>query len=116
MEPQSKKVLNLRIKIPSSENKPIQEYTLVHSKKIHSEKGKKGFTKKQLEDIQGEYLKLAVTKATKEFVQEYCKLNSITMTDLILGSLECYTGYNGKNHEDILNPLRESSEWVQLES
>lgn len=94
-------------------NKPIQEYTLVFSKKIHSVKGKKGFSKKLLDDIQGEYFKLAVTKATKEFVQEYCKLSNITMTDLFLGSLECYTGYNGKNQEDILNPLKESDTWSQ---
>ena len=45
-------------------NKPIQEYTLVYSKKIHSVKGKKGFSKKQLEDIQGEYLKCIVEANT----------------------------------------------------
>ena len=114
MEPKSKKDLTLTIRIPEpTGNKPIQEYTLVYSKKIHSVKGQKGFSKKHLEDIQGEYFKLAVTKATKDFVQEYCKLNNITMTDLFLGSLECYTGFNGKNHEDILNPLKESDTWKQ---
>jgi hypothetical protein len=93
-------------------NKSIQEYTLVNSKKIHSAKGQKGFVKKQPEDIQNVYFNFAVTKATKEFVQEYCKLNGITMTDLFLGSLECYTGFNGKNQEDILNPLKE---YIEME-
>lgn len=95
-------------------NKSIQNYTLVLTKKTHSSKGQKGFVKKQPQDIQNEYFKFAVTKRTKEFVQEYCKLNKISMTDLFLGSLECYTGFNGSNQEDILNPLREYIEMEQM--
>ena len=79
-------------------NKSIQNYTLVLSKKIHSSKGQKGFVKKKPQDIQN----------------EYCKLNKISMTDLFLGSLECYTGFNGSNQEDILNPLREYIEMEQM--
>ena len=43
----------------------------------------------------------------KEFVQQYCKFNKISMTDLFLGSLENYTGFNGKNQEDILNAIKQ---------
>jgi len=86
--------------------KPIKEYAIVQNRKVESAKGQKGFLKKQPDDIQGEYFNIATTKAMKEFVQKYCKFNKISMTDLFLGSLENYTGFNGKNQEDILNSIK----------
>jgi hypothetical protein len=53
---------------------------------------------------------LLVTPQCKSFIDSYCQLNNISLTKLMLAGLECYTGYNGSNHEDILNTIDEMNE------
>lgn len=69
--------------------------------------GKRGFIPS--ENPKNHILKVKVTADTKDFIESYCGLWGITQSELILRSIECYTGFNGKNgnelihnHEDIL--------------
>lgn len=68
--------------------------------------GKRGFIPSQ--NPKDKILKVKVTTETKEFVEAYCALWQITMSEFILRSIECYSGFNGKTatswftHEDIL--------------
>jgi hypothetical protein len=69
--------------------------------------GKRGFIPS--ENPKDKILKVKVTTDTKDFIEDYCALWGITQSELILRSIECYTGFNGKNgnelihnHEDIL--------------
>jgi hypothetical protein len=87
--------------------KSIQEMTLPNSNS-QSKKGLKGFQK----SINPKTIKigLLVTPQCKSFIDSYCELNNISLTKLMLASLECFTGYNGSNHEDILNTIDEMIE------
>lgn len=80
--------------------KSIQEMTLPNSN-TQSHKGLKGFQKSS--NPKTVKIGLLVTPQCKSFIDSYCELNNITLTQLMLGGLEHYTGYNGSNHQDILN-------------
>ena len=80
--------------------KSIQEMSLPNSK-TRSVIGKKGFQKS--DDPKTAQIKIHITPQVKSFLVQYCQINNITLTQLILGGLEHYTGYNGSNHQDILN-------------
>ncbi len=69
--------------------------------------GKRGFIPS--ENPKDKILKVKVTTKTKDFIESWCTLWGITQSELILRSIECYTGFDGKNgnelmgnHEDIL--------------
>jgi len=90
-----------------TDRKSINEMTLPNSNS-QSIKGKKGFQKA----INPKTIKigLLVTPQCKSFIDSYCQLNNISLTKLMLAGLECYTGYNGSNHEDILNTIDEMNQ------
>jgi hypothetical protein len=82
------------------EKKPIKEYKLTRSDENQTKKGHRGFVKKQKpKDIQ---ITLRMTTDTKLFLNEYCKVNDISITSLLLAGIEFYTGYNGTNHKEII--------------
>jgi hypothetical protein len=88
------------------EKKPIKEYKLTNPTETQAKKGHRGFVKKQKpKDIQ---ITLRMTTDTKLFLNEYCKVNDISITSLLLAGIECYTGYNGSNHKEI---IQECKEW-----
>jgi hypothetical protein len=95
------------------DRKPINEMLLPNSN-TQSKKGVKGFQKST--NPKTEQVRIMVTPNCKSFLDDYCKLNNITYSKLFLAGLECYTGYNGSNHSDIIQELKESLEdsWTCL--
>ena len=89
------------------DRKPINEMLLPNSNS-QSKKGVKGFQKST--NPKTEQVRIMVTPNCKSFLDDYCKLNNITLTKLFLAGLECYTGFNGSNQEDIINELKEMLE------
>jgi hypothetical protein len=83
--------------------KPIGEYKLA-VRDNHSKKGSKGFIKAP--KPKNEVIQLRVSLEVKSFIEEYCSLNDITITSLILAGLECYTFFDGSNAEPILERAR----------
>jgi hypothetical protein len=63
--------------------------------------GKRGFIPS--ENPKDKILKVKVTTETKDFIESYCILWGITQSELILRSIECYTGFDGKNGGDLIN-------------
>lgn len=83
--------------------KPLNEYKLTQSVS-HSKKGHKGFIKvENKKDIQ---IKIVVDKITKSFLDDYCQTAGISKTQLIMGALECYTGYNGENAKECIQVIK----------
>ena len=64
--------------------------------------GKRGFIPSQ--NPKDKILKVKVTTETKEFIEAYCALWQITMSEFILRSIECYSGFNGKNGNELIHP------------
>jgi hypothetical protein len=89
------------------EIKPISEMTLTNSK-TQSKKGQKGFGKSL--EPKSVTITIAVTPTVKAFINEYCSLNKIQQTALFMAGLECYTRFNGTNHEEIIADLKEMLE------
>lgn len=89
------------------DRKPINEMLLPNSG-TQSVKGMKGFQKSS--NPKTEQVRFMVTPQCKLFIDEYCKLNNITISKLFLAGLECYTGFNGSNHEEIISELKEMLE------
>jgi hypothetical protein len=85
------------------ERKPINEMLLANSNS-QSEKGVRGFQKST--NPKTIHVGFLVTPHVKAFLNEYCSLNEITLTKLFLAGLECYTGFNGSNHEEIITELK----------
>mgnify|MGYP003339637368 CR=1 FL=1 len=83
--------------------RPIGEYKLA-LRGIHSKKGSKGFNK--AEKPKNEVIQFRVSSEVKSFIEEYCSLNDITITSLLLAGLECYTFFDGSNAEAILERAR----------
>jgi hypothetical protein len=63
--------------------------------------GKRGFIPSV--NPKDKILKLRVTTETKNFIESWCTLWGITQSELILRSIECYTGFDGKNGNEITN-------------
>lgn len=80
--------------------KPLNEYKLTQSVN-HSMKGKKGFRK--VDNPKNSVFQIRVNTEVKNFMDLYCQKFGITKTQLIMGALECYTGYNGENANECLN-------------
>ena len=77
----------------------IKEFE-INKRESHSVKGRKGFIKlDNKKDIQ---LKFVIDKTTKSFLDEYCQNHGITKTQLLMGALQYYTGFNGENADEIL--------------
>jgi plasmid replication initiation protein len=89
------------------DRKPINEMLLPNSNS-QSVKGVKGFQKSI--NPKTEQVRIMVTTNCKSFLDDYCKLNNITYSKLFLAGLECYTGFNGSNNQDIINELKEMLE------
>lgn len=87
--------------------KPIAEYQLTNTIP-HSKKGVRGFCKK--DKTKATTIGLRLTNETKAFIEDYCKVNDISITALILAGLECYTGYNGSNHEEVIEQCKQWNE------
>jgi hypothetical protein len=85
------------------ERKPINEMLLANSNS-QSEKGVRGFQKST--NPKTIHVGFLVTPHVKAFLNEYCSINQITLTKLFLAGLECYTGFNGSNHEEIIAELK----------
>ena len=83
--------------------KPIGEYKLA-VRDIHNKKGSKGFNKAL--KPKNEVIQIRVSSEVKSFIEEYCSLNEITITSLLLAGLECYTYFDGSNAEAVLNRIR----------
>jgi hypothetical protein len=83
--------------------KPLNEYNLAKNVP-HSKKGHKGFI--QLENKKDIQLKIVIDKPTKQFLDEYCETAGITKTQLLLGALECYTGFNGENGKECIEAIK----------
>jgi hypothetical protein len=86
----------------TTEKKPLNEYKLNQTNKgLRTKKGVKGFQKldKPKEDV----IQIRVSGDVKDFINSFCVKNGITKTQLIMGSLECYTGFNGTNAKEILS-------------
>ncbi len=83
--------------------RPIGEYKLA-LRDTHSKKGSKGFNK--AEKPKNEVIQLRVSSEVKSFIDEYCNLNEITITSLLLAGLECYTFFDGSNAEAVLERAR----------
>ena len=83
--------------------KPIGEYKLA-VRDIHNKKGSKGFNKAL--KPKNEVIQFRVSSEVKSFIEEYCNLNEITITSLLLAGLECYTYFDGSNAEAVLNRIR----------
>ena len=83
--------------------KPIGEYKLA-LRDSHSKKGSKGFNK--AEKPKNEVIQFRVSSEVKSFIDQYCSLNEITITSLLLAGLECYTFFDGSNAEAVLERVR----------
>lgn len=83
--------------------KPLNEYKLTQNVS-HSRKGTKGFIK--LENKKDIQLKFVIDKTTKSFLDEYCATARITKTQLFLGAIECYTGFNGENGKECIEAIK----------
>lgn len=83
--------------------KPIGEYKLA-IRDNHSKKGSKGFNKAL--KPKNEVIQLRVSLEVKSFIEEYCTLNDITITSLLLAGLECYTYFDGSNAQAVLDRVR----------
>lgn len=95
------------------DRKPINEMLLPNSN-TQSKKGVKGFQKSS--NPKTEQVRIMVTPTCKSFLDEYCKLNNITFSKLFLAGLECYTGFNGSNHDEIIQEIKHMLEdkWGEL--
>jgi hypothetical protein len=80
--------------------KPLNEYKLTQSEAL-SVKGTKGFRK--LDKPKDEVFQIRINNEVKKFMTEYCQKHGITKTQLLMGALECYTGFNGDNASECLN-------------
>jgi hypothetical protein len=89
------------------ERRPITEMSLPNSK-TRSVLGKKGFQKSS--DPKTAQIKIHITPQVKSFLDQYCEINNISISRLMLACLECYTGFNGSNHEDIIHEAKMSAE------
>jgi len=65
-----------------------------------SEKGKKGFRK--VHNPKDEVFQIRINNEVKKFMTEYCQKHGITKTQLLMGALQYYTGFNGDNADEIL--------------
>jgi hypothetical protein len=92
--------------------KPLNEYKLTQSVP-HSRKGHKGFIK--LENKKDVQLKFVIDKTTKSFLDEYCSTARITKTQLLLGALECYTGFNGENGKECIEAIKTYIQFSDLD-
>jgi hypothetical protein len=63
--------------------------------------GKRGFI--PVENPKDRILKIRVTTENKDFIESWCTLWGITQSELLLRSIECYTGFDGKNGNDLIN-------------
>jgi len=90
-----------------NDKKTINEMVLPNSN-TQSHKGKKGFQKSS--NPKTVKIGLLVTPQCKSFIDSYCHLNNISLTQLMLAGLECFTGYNGANQDDILNSIQEMNQ------
>lgn len=63
--------------------------------------GRRGFIPS--ENPKDKILKVKVTTDTKDFIESWCALWGVTQTELILRSIEHYTGFNGKNGAELIN-------------
>lgn len=91
----------------TTERKPITEYQL-NSIEVKAKKGVKGFQKR--EETRAISIHLRVKPSIKAFLEDYCKTNNINMTALFMAGLECYTGFNGSNHEQIIEDCKKWNE------
>lgn len=99
------------------EKKPINEMALPNSN-TQSKKGVKGFSKSN--NPKTILVGFKVTPQCKSFIDEYCKVNEISLTKLFLAGIECYSGYNGTNHEEIIQEIKDmiedSNTWAPVEN
>ena len=63
--------------------------------------GRRGFI--PVENPKDRILKVRVTTETKDFIDSWCTLWGITQTEFLLRSIECYTGFDGKNGNELIN-------------
>jgi len=91
----------------TTERKAITDYQL-NSIEVKAKKGVKGFQKR--EETRAISIGLRIKPSIKAFLDDYCKVNNITITSLFMAGLECYTGFNGSNHEQIIEDCKKWNE------
>jgi hypothetical protein len=79
--------------------KPLNEYKLAQNTS-HSKKGHKGFIR--VKNPKDSVFQIRVSSDVKNFMDQYCQKFEITKTQLIMGAIECYTGFNGSNASKCL--------------
>ena len=65
-------------------------------------KGKRGFQPVKRSEVRSEGISFRMSAKDIDFINEYCKKYDITKTELFLRSLNCFTGYDRKNSNEIL--------------
>lgn len=90
---------------------PVTEYALCKPTE-RTKKGLKGFSK--IDTPKDTRIAVRLKTQTNKFIEDYCAINGITKTQLILASIQCYTGYDGKNGRQIIKELKEGSKDTEL--
>lgn len=90
---------------------PVTEYALCKPTE-RTKKGLKGFSK--VATPKDATFTFRLKTQTNKFIEDYCTINGITKTQLILASIQCYTGYDGKNGTQIIKELKEGNKDTEL--
>jgi hypothetical protein len=69
---------------------------------INTEKNKRGFQKVSDIEKRNSSIRFMIREQDLQFINEFCDYYAMTKTEFILRSVQCYTGYNGRNSKSVL--------------
>lgn len=69
-----------------------------------TKKGVKGFSK--IDTPKDTRIAVRLKTQTNKFIEDYCTINGITKTQLILASIQNFTGYDGSNGRKVLSEIK----------
>lgn len=69
-----------------------------------TKKGLKGFSK--VATPKDATFTFRLKTQTNKFIEDYCAINGITKTQLILASIQNFTGYDGSNGRKVLSEIK----------
>ena len=69
-----------------------------------SVKGRRGFIRSKVK--RDNVLGIRVTDDQREFIQSYCQIYGISMTELFLQGLQCLTRFDGTNKRQVLSDAK----------
>lgn len=78
----------------------FQETDLIRP--LNTEKKKRGFQKVSDQDRRNAYIRFLLRDQDLKFINEFCEFYAMTKTEFILRSIQCYTGYNGRNAKSVM--------------